>query len=100
MTFELELKSAHSHCLRHKAEIARSKTCGCFHCKSTFPPSKITVWLEEEETALCPNCMIDSVIGDASGYPVADEMFLSEMHQFFFQRTMAWEDFERLSHDS
>jgi acetone carboxylase gamma subunit len=35
------------------------------------------------QTALCPECGIDSVIGDASGYPIT-EAFLGKMKTFWF----------------
>jgi len=33
---------------------------------------------------MCPECGIDSVIGDASGFPIADEAFLKRMHSIWF----------------
>jgi hypothetical protein len=53
-----------------------------------FPPADIDEWVDENEhgvgqTAICPRCGIDSVIGDASGYPVTVE-FLSQMHRVWF----------------
>jgi hypothetical protein len=37
----------------------------------------------EEPTALCPYCYTDSVLGDASGYPITEE-FLKEMNKRWF----------------
>jgi hypothetical protein len=37
-----------------------------------------------DETALCPKCNIDAVIGSASGYPVTDKGFLQTMYGFYF----------------
>ncbi len=54
----------------------------CFDCLTTFSPSNIAEWLDETsgaQTALCPKCVNDTVIGDASGYPLTPE-FLGEMH--------------------
>jgi hypothetical protein len=63
--------------------------CGCFYCRAIHPPSEITEWVDEDpagggQTALCPRCGIDSVIGDSSGFPVTLE-FLEEMHRCWFQ---------------
>jgi acetone carboxylase gamma subunit len=33
--------------------------------------------------ALCPRCEIDSVLGDASGYPITHD-FLSKMRHYWF----------------
>jgi hypothetical protein len=43
----------------------------------------IEEWTDAADTALCPHCGIDAVIGDASGFPITKE-FLSEMCQAWF----------------
>lgn len=75
---------AHTHTTRHRKEIEASAEAGCFYCCEVFPPSEIENWLANDDCALCPYCSIDSVIGDASGYPVTDKKFLGEMHAFWF----------------
>ncbi len=81
---EADLKTAHKHSSRHRAEIARSAVCGCFYCLATFGSAEIEEWWDEGKCATCPRCGIDSVIGDASGYPVADPAFLAAMHDVWF----------------
>lgn len=61
---------AHRNSSRHRDELARSRQCGCFYCLAMYAPSEITTWIDDGTTALCPRCGIDSVIGDASGYPI------------------------------
>lgn len=66
------------------AETRQDKRCGCFYCLRVFDPSEIEEWIEDErDTALCPYCGIDSVIGESSGYPLTRE-FLAEMQQYWF----------------
>jgi hypothetical protein len=90
---EEQLRLAHRHCANHRAEIGRSELCGCFYCEKAFQPSSIKIWLDEGDgTALCPECAIDSVIGDASGFPAADPAFLTAMHEFWFERTVSAEE--------
>lgn len=89
MQFQHEyLEDAHKHSSFHKNEILQSDYCGCFYCLSIFKSNEIVEWIDEEkpkgETALCPFCTIDSVIGDKSGFPVADKDFLSAMYSFYF----------------
>jgi hypothetical protein len=81
MTTE-ELEKAHKHSFKNKEEIDKSKTFGCFQClkKSTL----IEEWADGQQTALCPHCGIDSVIGDESGYPVEDSKFLRQMFDHYF----------------
>ena len=74
---------AHKHSSNHRDELQRSRQCGCFFCLSIYPPGRIEDWTDEETTALCPNCGIDSVIGSASGFPVETE-FLGQMRRIWF----------------
>jgi hypothetical protein len=80
------VQSAHQASSRHRPQIENSKRCGCFYCRKTFTPADIKEWIPEAnnaETAICPFCGIDSVIGDASGYELTDE-FLWAMHKHWF----------------
>ena len=61
-----------SSCLR--AVLGASDSCGCFNWFAVFPPREITQWTDVDangigQTAICPHCGIDAVIGSASGYP-------------------------------
>ena len=78
-----DIERAHRHSIRHRAEIATSGWCGCFYCLEIFDAREIGVWTDQGDTALCPYCGIDSVIGDASGFPVTSE-FLNAMEVRWF----------------
>lgn len=73
--------------MRHREEVLASESCGCFYCCAIFAPAAIDEWIDEWEgtgqTALCPRCGIDSVIGSESGYPVTRE-FLKQMKTYWF----------------
>jgi hypothetical protein len=79
---------AHKHCSYHREEVMRSKVCGCFYCLAVFNPTEILDWIDEKndigQTALCPKCGIDSVIGSESGFPISKE-FLEKMQQYWFE---------------
>jgi hypothetical protein len=77
------LRVAHKKCMRHRAEIESSKHCGCFYCIEIFSPSQIVEWTDDDQTALCPACGIDSVIGDGSGLQIT-KAFLTEMRIAWF----------------
>jgi len=83
MAREYPTIAAHRKSSNHRDEILASALCGCFYCCETFPPSKIYEWVDENATALCPRCGIDSVIGAASGYPITEE-FLGAMRRHWF----------------
>jgi hypothetical protein len=74
---------AHKHSSNHRTELEKSSLCGCFYCFAIFPPSDILEWIDDGQTALCPQCPVDSVIGSASGYPITAE-FLRRMHDHWF----------------
>jgi hypothetical protein len=82
---------AHRHSIRHRDEVLASPICGCFCCGYIFPPDELDIWVDEREgagqTAICPNCGIDSVIGSESGYPITAE-FLNAMKAHWFSTLM------------
>ena len=80
-----ELEIVHDHSTANRVEIERSVECRCFHCLATFPPDAITEWIEDNSgnTAVCPKCGIDSVIGSASGVALSDAVF-QEMQSHWF----------------
>lgn len=76
--------SAHKFSSNHKQQLLSDKKCGCFYCLKIFDPKEITNWIEDEDgTAICPYCGIDSVIGESSGYPITEE-FLAKMQKHWF----------------
>jgi hypothetical protein len=75
--------AAHKHSSGHRAEIEASTRCACFFCFRSFPNSEIKVWIDAKQTALCPRCGVDSVIGNASNHRL-DDAFLRGMHSHFF----------------
>lgn len=79
-----DITLAHKHSANHRAEIEASSLCGCFYCCATFKPAEIEEWVDDDRTALCPRCGIDSIIGDASGFPVTAVDFLERMSRYWF----------------
>lgn len=72
--------AAHKHASRHRVEVEASETCGCYSCFRRFPPTEIRAWIDAQQTALCPHCGLDTVLGSASPYQISDP-FLRRMHQ-------------------
>jgi hypothetical protein len=75
--------SAHEWSSYHRETIRESNAGGCFYCLEVFPPSEIEDWTDDDDTALCPKCGIDSVIASVCGYPIERE-FLKKMHDYWF----------------
>lgn len=79
-----DANAAHKRSIHNKEELQRSETCGCFCCEEIFPFTKIEEWVDpQKDTALCPECGIDSVIGSSSGHPITKE-FLNRMRKMWF----------------
>lgn len=81
--WELAIVAAHEHSSRHREELQASERCGCFYCCAIFSPADLASWLPGGDTASCPRCGIDSVIGEASGYPISAG-FLARMRAYWF----------------
>ena len=82
-----DIIKAHEHSSNHYKEIVDSDICGCFYCQTIFKPSEIIEWIDEDEneigqTALCPFCGIDSVIGDKS-IELSEELLMG-MKEYWF----------------
>lgn len=79
-----DLKKAHDCSYCNKEQIEKSQMCGCFYCGRIFPAPEITTYVSSEEpTAECPYCRTDTVLGDASGYPITPS-FLKKMYGRWF----------------
>ncbi|QNF34767.1 hypothetical protein HUW51_19290 [Adhaeribacter swui] len=81
------LIAAHDKSSSHKKEIMESEQCVCFYCQGIYSPTEIVEWINENnggETAVCPKCGIDSVLGSKSGLPITDKEFIEEMTEYFF----------------
>jgi len=81
-----DIIDAHKYSANHKTLLLKDKKCGCFFCMKIFLPTEITDWIKDDvdETAICPYCCIDAIIGEYSGFPITQE-FLSKMHDHWFK---------------
>ena len=80
---DIDLVYAHQLCQSNQEKLKNAQVCGCFYCLRIFDPKEI-VWEEEEDhTALCPYCGIDSVLPESASLPIT-KAFLKKMHEFWF----------------
>ena len=80
-------RDAHKACFKNWRILKKSTTCGCFYCLRVYAASEVGDWCVERDrrrTALCPYCAVDSVIPDASGWPL-DADFLKKMKCWWFE---------------
>ena len=55
----------------NRKSLQEDLICGCFYCLEIFNPKELEEWEgKKEDTAICPRCGIDSVIGKSSGFPI------------------------------
>ena len=48
----------------HRERLLVSEVAVCFYCFSEFPPSSIAEWCDDQnQTAICPHCSVDAVVG-------------------------------------
>ncbi|MEE6449420.1 cytoplasmic protein [Gottfriedia acidiceleris] len=80
---ENQYKEAHRFSSYHRTELEKDSICGCFYCLKIYSPTEINEWWDNEKTAVCPYCGIDSVIGESSGFPIT-EQFLIGMNKKMF----------------
>ncbi len=77
------IQAAAKYSLRNMKALRKDSRCGCYFCQSIFSPKEIEEWIDGEDTAICPYCWVDSVIGESSGYPITED-FLKEMGDYMF----------------
>ncbi|MCK9548201.1 MAG: hypothetical protein RBS49_04275 [Sphaerochaeta sp.] len=76
------LKEAHQATFANEDQIMESTQCRCFYCGYHFDAhdEEHLLWATEREplarTLHCPKCLVDCVLGSASGYPINDEAFI------------------------
>ncbi len=80
---EKEIREIYKHSARNRQEIEKSVRCGCFSCGRIFDASEVEDYIDNEETALCPYCDIDAVVGDTGGFVLSQEL-LKEMKKKYF----------------
>lgn len=74
---------AHKSSAFHRKKLEQDPICGCFSCCKTFSSQKIEDWYDDGQTACCPYCCIDSVVGESSGVEITEE-FLIAMEDHWF----------------
>jgi hypothetical protein len=68
---------------KHRAALETAGQCACFFCFKKFATSSIKSWVDAHQTALCPFCGIDAVLGAGDGVRI-DDRFLRRLHQHHF----------------
>lgn len=67
---------------KHRDQILHSEQCGCYYCIQLFPPSEINDWIDDDQTAMCPKCGIDSVL-PGSQVKLSEEFLIAAGKKWF-----------------
>ncbi|MPM70559.1 hypothetical protein SDC9_117514 [bioreactor metagenome] len=78
------IQEASKHSIYNKKKVEKSSICGCYHCLNIFKPEEINSWMDEGRTAKCPQCDMDSVLGDLSGYEI-NYQTLQVLNEYWFE---------------
>lgn len=77
------LKAAHMHTSHNRREVEASQFCYCISCRTFFKPEEIESYADKGDTAICPYCDCDAVMGEACGIKLTDEL-LGQLHNKYF----------------
>lgn len=50
----------------HRKRLLASEVAVCYFCFTEFPPDSISNWCDgenQDQTAICPHCGVDAVVG-------------------------------------
>jgi hypothetical protein len=98
-TMKNPLVAAYRYTTNNWSQLQDSKLCGCCNCVQIFPADEVVGWTGldmnnaddpravEQQTAMCPRCGSEAVLGDKSGYPIHAQ-FLTQMNEAWFQQTL------------
>lgn len=71
--------------LKNKSIIDLSIIVGCFHCMKIFDKSEIKNYTDNGQTIICPLCQVDSVVGNACGIEVSEQL-LKQANDFWYKK--------------
>lgn len=73
-----EIAGLHEASSHHRKAVEAALAVGCFYCRRIFTPGTIKEWIDDDQTAICPFCGVDSVL------PSPTEDTLKKMGDYWF----------------
>ncbi len=80
---DIDFNQVHALSRGNRDKLSHANVCGCYYCLRIFDPKEIVWESDEDDTAMCPYCGIDSVIAESKDLTITKE-FLKKMRQFWF----------------
>jgi len=90
----IDVETFHEQSFKNRSVLESSERCGCFFCLESFYLRNVKEWVDDGQTALCPNCDIDSVLPDDGTLTLND---LIAMHHHWFCSGICMETGEDIS---
>jgi len=76
------LQKAHKQSSQHREQVLAGR-CGCFDCLAIYDGTIVKTWTDDNQTALCPICKIDTVLPVSDEIPAGELAFLKAMRDFW-----------------
>jgi Zn finger protein HypA/HybF involved in hydrogenase expression len=71
--------------IKNRQIVEQSTKVGCFHCLQIFDAKEISCYTDNDKTVICPKCGVDSVVGDACGFKLTEQI-LKTAKQFWYEK--------------
>lgn len=78
------IRKAPMYAFKNKQAIETSQICGCYNCLNIINVKDIEFWTDDDETALCPNCTLDTLIAESFNVPL-DKETLGKIRNHWFK---------------
>lgn len=62
--------------MKNRKEVKASNQCGCYYCFSVFPSVNVKEWTDNNQTALCPKCSVDSILPEITNVNVLKKFII------------------------
>jgi hypothetical protein len=82
---EFDVGHAGFYAIHNRLNLEKVNKCGCYHCLTMFDPKEIKEWVDNDDTAMCPYCEIDSVIPENTDYFLSKEL-LTKINEHYFKQ--------------
>lgn len=69
--------------MKNRNALQASNTCGCYSCLNKFDTNEIVQWTDNNQTAICPKCNIDSVLPQPTDLDLTHDN-LKIIHDYWF----------------
>lgn len=80
---EAQFKKLHTYSSHNRDLVAASEKCYCFYCKAVISRYLIKDFADHGQTAICPECSIDSILPDAIDETI-NKQIIEEMNEYWF----------------